>query len=185
MNRAGPVLVVAAAALVAGCSVATTGVATPTARTSTGSPPPTSSAGDPLTKVDPCGLLSATTMAKNGITKKKTFNTAESRGCTFTRPADEQESGYVFGIDLYDHVGYQDFDSTGYTITPHNVGSHPGIEVTRGVEPDSCIINFEITATSHIQITVIVENQDTQHACTLAQDGAGIVNSNLPAGLRG
>jgi hypothetical protein len=167
--------------LVAACGgKSTPGTATAPARVTT----PTSArpAADPLAKVDPCSLISDSTAQHNGLTGKHgPFDDNGSRACSWDRVATDEAASYSFGIDIFDHSGYQDIDSSGMTVTPYTIGSRKAIVVQDDLHK-GCLVNLDITASSHVEVAVVMENGDVDAACTVAKPAAAVVAGNLPAG---
>jgi hypothetical protein len=168
------------------CSTSTTGSPTTTAPTagggSTSSAAAPTTAADPLANIDPCSLLTPAQKSSSGITSTKAFSDSESRNCNYTRPSGVDNNGFTFTVYLFGNSGYRDIDTTGLTITDHNVGSHPGI-LLRKPDTESCLINFQITANSHIELGAVTVDNNIDNACSVVTSGADKVSQNLPAGL--
>jgi hypothetical protein len=190
VKRCAPLIAVGGLGLLlAACSSPTTGAPAPATSANAATSPATSSAvaspsaqADPLASVDPCSLLTSDQMSKNGLTSAKPDDTAGIRGCDFTRPTGQDNTGYAFGINFFDHESYQKINFGGYPGAAHSVGGRPGLLVQR---PDGgfCELAFEITATSAVEIVVTPADNNVSRACTLATQGADVVNKNLPSGI--
>jgi hypothetical protein len=174
-------LLEAAALLVAGCG-GTTGSpnAAPTASGSA-SARATSTGNDQSAQLDPCSLIADSTLTKNGLIRTKGPYVANgARTCQYNR-SESLPNQYTLDVGIYDHAGYQDINTSGLSITHQDVNGRSGI-VARDAATQGCLVNFTLTATSHVEVAVVAASGDMGQACDLATEAAKVVAGGLPAG---
>lgn len=193
MNRRLAILpLVAMAALgLAACSSTTTGQGTPVttpAQGSTGgaagSPSSSASSGggsSALAAVQPCDLLSSSTLSQFGLSRTQSITIPAARPCDWTKPVDiNGVNGYSVEIAIRDSQGIKDINTAGNKVTEDNVGSHDG----RLIQSDaggSCIVVIGVSDSSRVDVGVEA-GTDTNQACSVANQLAKVVEPQLPAG---
>ena len=181
MNRRTTVLPFVVAALLgaAACTNSTPGSGTPTTAGSTQPGGPTSSGGSGLTSLQPCDLISPDIASQNQLGTPTTDNAAGSRGCTWQNTTANNGDGYVVGTDIRGSQGIKDVNTAGNTVTPDNIGNHPGRQL-QSTQATVCLIAIGVTNSSRVDITV-TGGTDANQACQLANQFAKLVEPKLPA----
>lgn len=183
MNRrtAALPLVVAALLGVAACTNSTTGSGTPAPTTNTtqpGSGGPTSG-GPGLASIQPCDLISSNDASQNQLGTATPGNEGGARSCTWENTTANNGVGYTVGVDIRDSQGIKEVNTDGYTVTPDNIGSHPGRQLQSTLS-GSCFIAVEVTNSSRVDVSVNA-GTDPVRGCQLANQFAKLVEPNLPA----
>lgn len=143
---------------------------------------PETSSSDPggsaVADLDPCTLLSTSELADYGnLEGPKDPGFQSVRACDWQTPVGADE-GLVIGVAVRDDAGVRDANDTGSGIDFTEVD---GREVAR--IPDAgghCIIALGVTDSSRVDVNVTAP--DTQRACEIADEVAGIVEPKLPEG---
>lgn len=184
---AGVLALVAAGALA--CSDETGG--TPTAGSTTQTPPPTSASratlppfpggsstvtsepsggqGGPLAGTDPCTLSAqAAGQVNAGTGSPSSFG--DGRGC------DYQGDDVTLQVVIYDSQGLDDVVSSGQPTQVY-IGTH---QAQRGKEPPNlCVINIATGKTSRVDVIVGARGDQSQ-ACQVATQAAMALEPSLP-----
>lgn len=154
------------------------------ASSSAGPSQTTGSAGDsPLASVQPCSLLSSAEQTQLGVNQTGSGDDSGARHCDYHKNVDENGlNGYAIGVDLRDAQGVAGANTSGYTVTAVQFGSHQAKQLTgmtaiRG----NCIIIIGINNTSRVDIPVNA-GTNTHLACQVADAVAKAIEPELPAG---
>jgi hypothetical protein len=172
----------------AACNSTTTGTPQPTVDTTTqgtgGTGSDTTSGGSngtSLAAIQPCDLLDASTQSRFGLSKADSIPVAGARPCTWSKSVDANgENGYTVEIDIRDQQGLQDVNTSGFTVTQHNVGSHQGKQVQLNAG-GTCLVVLGVGDSSRVDVGVTA-GTDTAKACQLAGQLATVVEPQLPSG---
>jgi len=171
---------VAALLAVAACTNSTTGSGSP-APTAGGGPTsggPTSG-GSGLTSIQPCDLLSSDIASQNQLGSPTPGNESGARTCVRHNVTANNGDGYIVGVGIRDSQGIKDVNPDGYTVTPDNIGSHPGRQLQSTLS-GTCIIAIGVTNSSRVDVTVNAGTDPVQ-GCQLANQFAKLIEPNLPA----
>jgi hypothetical protein len=132
-----------------------------------------------LASIQPCDLLSSDVVSQNQLGTPAPDNASGARACTWQNTTANNGDGYVVGTDIRDSQGIKDVSTGGYTVTPDNIGGHPGRQL-QSTQAGGCIIAIGVTSSSRVDVTVTA-GTDANHACQLANEFATLVEPNLPA----
>jgi hypothetical protein len=195
VNRFAVLSLLAMAMLgLAACNSTTTGQGTaePTVNTSQsqqgggGSAPTSSDTGGSggsasTTSLQPCDLLSSSVQSQFGLSKSDSISIPGARPCNWRKNVDENGlNGLSVEIDVRDQTGLKDAVTTGFTVTPDNVGSHQG-EMLRLNAGGSCVVTLGVGDSARVDV-VIAAGTDTNRACDVANQLAKVVEPQLPSG---
>lgn len=198
MKRRLAVLPLIAAAVfgLAACNNSTSGTGTPAPDTGGGSgatsvdtgaggggSPSSSSSGTAsgLADLQPCNLLSASTLSTYQLTKTGSENDSDVRTCGWQKSVDANgNGGYSVGVDIRGSQGLKDVVSSGYTVTDDAVGSHQGKQLQASIG-GTCAVSIGVTDSSRVDVHVNGAG-DTAQMCQLANNLAKVVEPQLPAG---
>jgi Protein of unknown function (DUF3558) len=181
-SRRTTVLPLAVAALlgVAACTNSTTGNGSPAPTVgSTQSGGGSTSSGSGLTSIQPCDLLSSDILSQNQLGTPTTANEGGARTCHWQNTTASEGIGYAVGVGIRDSQGIKDVNPDGYTVTPDNIGGHPGRQLQSTLS-GTCIIAIGVTNSSRVDVTVNAGTDPVQ-GCQLANQFAKLVEPNLPA----
>jgi hypothetical protein len=194
VNRIAMLSLVAMAVLgVAACNSTTAGQGTaeqPTGNTTQpgdggGSTPSSSdtggSGGASLASVQPCDLLSSSVQSQFGLSKADSIPVSGIRPCNWSKSVDANGlNGYSVEIDIRDHTGLKDIVTSGFTVSPDNVGSHQGrlIKLNAG---GTCAVALGVGDSARVDVAVTA-GTDTNQACDVANQLAKAVEPQLPSG---
>jgi ABC-type phosphate transport system substrate-binding protein len=183
VNRRTAVLPVIVAALLglAACTNSTTGNGTPAPPANTTQPGNSSptSGGSGLTSIQPCDLLSSADVSQNQLGTPAPENLGGARTCSWQNTTANNGDGYNISVGIRDTQGINEISSGVDTITPDNIGSHPGRQL-QSTQSGTCVIAIGVTNSSRVDVTVNAGTDPVQ-GCQLANQFAKLVEPNLPA----
>jgi hypothetical protein len=132
-----------------------------------------------LASIQPCDLLSADIISQNQLGTPTPANEGGARTCKWQNTTANNGDGYVVGFGIRDSQGIKDVNTDGYTVTPDNIGSHPGRQLQSTIS-GSCTIAIGVTNSSRVDVTGVA-GTDANQACQLANQFAKLIEPNLPA----
>jgi hypothetical protein len=194
MRRVVPLI--AALALLGGCSQTTGGSANPggsdptsAGRTTTGSSKPTSAAKEPAQRpktinieaMDPCTLLTDAQRAEFGLDRPPVADDEPGKpGCSLSR----EDRKYSVGVYLDTEKGIETFtDPPRPDVTKLQVGGFPAVlvETTSSVGL-ACSIHVDVSDGQMVDVQAhSLGDTDVKALCQVAQPAAGAVVANLMA----
>lgn len=122
--------------------------------------------------IDPCTLLTSSDAQAFGLVSNGRDTTGGARSCSWHKTGQ-----YTIGTGVFDHIGLAQLSKAGRTITDHPVGIHDGRQVFS--QEGGCGVYLQITSHSVTDV-VVVDAQDAQQECALADDFARLVEPKLP-----
>lgn len=184
VKRPTPVIAVAvlAALVTSGCSTtggSPTAAPTTTAQDTSAGSPTSNAAGDPLAAVDPCTLLDPAIVSENQLQPGQSGNQSGSRFCRWDKNADASTSGYTIGINIYDHAGLDQLNTTEFAVTDYAVGKHQG-RMAKDTSGGTCLVSIGVTTTSRVDVVADDGGAQVAKACTVATLVAPSVEQKLP-----
>lgn len=169
------------ALMLAGCAGTTPGTATgTTGQETTASNSDAAAAADPLAGVDPCALLDPAVISQNHLQRNASGTESGARYCRWgTGPV--AGGGYSVTINIYDHAGLDQLNTTGFTITDHPVGNRQG-RMSKQTPGSGCSVSIGVTSTSRVDVLGIDDAGKQERACVVATTVAPAVAQRLPSG---
>lgn len=170
-------LAILAVGLVA-CSDQTGGDPNPATSTTTKSTTSSTSTGgkqSALDAIDPCGLLSASDVARFGARPGKRNDIGGAIGCGWTVPGQG-----TFGIALRSKQSVDSIVVGKGRIVDQSVGSHQG---KRLEEPDgvgACLVSIAVSDSSRVDVDGVATHTDNAKACDFATRVAELIEPKLP-----
>jgi Protein of unknown function (DUF3558) len=177
----------------AACSGQTTGRAAPVTPASAtaggGSATSAAKAVDPLASVDPCSLMPADEIAKNGLTAGKADIEDGARACGWSQPANafnNDSAGYSVGVRFYEKYGLDEVRAragAGNPVTNLTIGSHDAlqIEINTGLGAGGCAVALGVSSSSSAFVGAAAGTSSQPAACNDADGVATVIEKKLPA----
>lgn len=191
MRRVVPLI--AALALLGGCSQTTGGSPTPGGSESTptkqasGSAKPTSAAKEPakrpktvnISDIDPCGLLTDAQRAEFGLDRppRQSEEVPGQNGCTMSR----EDRKYFAGVTADTTAGIDDYAKAAGKVTKLEVGGFPALMVEATTQLGlSCSIAVDVSDGQVLDVSANSVNEtDLPGLCQIVQPIAAAVVTNL------
>jgi hypothetical protein len=192
MRRVVPLI--AALALLGGCSQTTDGSATPggagstsTGKQTTGAAKPTSATKEPskrpktvdIADVDPCTLLTEAQRAEFGLDRPPRLSEEAPgrKGCTISR----EDRTYFAGVTADTTAGVDDYAKSAGKVTKLEVGGFPAVMVEATTQLGlSCSIAVDVSDGQVVEVAAMsVSETDMPGLCQIVQPIAAAVVTNV------
>lgn len=179
MNRRLAAVQLFAVALfgLAACNNSTSGTATPG-----GGSGPTGGTGSVSTaSLQPCDLISTSDATQLQLTETGAVNEGAARACKWSKPVDiNGQNGFAVEVGIRDSQSLDSINSTGYTVTQDNIGSHQGKQASLDIG-GSCFVALGVGGSARVDVQV-AGGTDTSSSCQFANEVAKVVEPHLPGG---